>query len=143
VVTARLLRNRPFWLRVELAGVRKGFQDETACWVRRNVAGIISRSRGAGSFHLAERDGHQPEDFMAGHSGAARRICETRARHRPAPELEVTITPPKVKIPDNSSEERYWPKSRFGGATESRFAVRSGSPKTQPASVNCQAWSYN
>jgi hypothetical protein len=39
---------------------------------------------------------------MAGHNGAARRICETRARHRPAPELEVTITPPKVKIPDNS-----------------------------------------
>ena len=44
----------------------------------------------------------KPGDAMAGHNGAARRICETRARHRPAPELEVTITPPKVKIPDNS-----------------------------------------
>ena len=40
----------------------------------------------------------KPGDVMAG----ARRICETRARHRPAPELAVTITPPKVKIPDNS-----------------------------------------
>ena len=39
---------------------------------------------------------------MAGHNGAARRICETRARHRPTPELKVTVTPPKVKIPDNS-----------------------------------------
>jgi Asp-tRNA(Asn)/Glu-tRNA(Gln) amidotransferase A subunit family amidase len=28
-------------------------------------------------------------DVMASHNGAARRICETRARHRPAPELEV------------------------------------------------------
>jgi hypothetical protein len=39
---------------------------------------------------------------MAGHTGAAGLICETRARHRPAPKLEVTITPPEVKIPDNS-----------------------------------------
>ena len=31
-----------------------------------------------------------PEDFMAGHTGAAGLICETRARHRPAPKLEVT-----------------------------------------------------
>ena len=37
-----------------------------------------------------------------GHNGAAGLICETRARREPAPELEVTITPPKVKIPDNS-----------------------------------------
>ena len=43
-----------------------------------------------------------PQSVMAGHPGAAGLICETRARHRPAPELEVTITPPKVKIPDNS-----------------------------------------
>ena len=43
-----------------------------------------------------------PEGVMAGHTGAPRLNCETRARHRPAPELEVTITPPKVKIPDNS-----------------------------------------
>jgi hypothetical protein len=44
----------------------------------------------------------KPGDVMAGHDGAARRTCETRARHRPAPELDVTTTPPKVKIPDNS-----------------------------------------
>jgi hypothetical protein len=44
----------------------------------------------------------KPGDVMAGHNGAAGLICETRARHRPAPDLEVTITPPKVKIPDNS-----------------------------------------
>jgi hypothetical protein len=44
----------------------------------------------------------KPGDVMAGYDRAARRIYETRARHRPAPELEVTITPPTVKIPDNS-----------------------------------------
>src|SRR5260370_38742647 len=44
-----------------------------------------------------------PEDAMAGHNGAAGLICQTSARHRPAPKLEVTITPPKVKIPDNSN----------------------------------------
>jgi hypothetical protein len=43
-----------------------------------------------------------PEHAMAGHNGAAGLICDTSARHRPAPKLEVTITPPKVKIPDNS-----------------------------------------
>ena len=31
-----------------LAAMAKGSEDETACWVRRNVAGNISRSRGAG-----------------------------------------------------------------------------------------------
>jgi hypothetical protein len=36
--------------------------------------------------------------------GAADLICETSARHKPAPKLEVTITPPKVKIPDNSKK---------------------------------------
>ena len=29
-------------------------------------------------------------------------ICKTRAHHKPAPELVVTLNPPKVKIPDNS-----------------------------------------
>ena len=43
-----------------------------------------------------------PEHAMAGHNGAAGLVCETSARHRPAPKLEVTITPPKVKITDNS-----------------------------------------
>jgi hypothetical protein len=43
-----------------------------------------------------------PGDLMAGHNGGAGLSCETPARHRPAPKLEVTITPPKVKIPDNS-----------------------------------------
>ena len=85
-----------------------------------------------------------PEDAMAGHNGAAGLICETSARHRPAPKLEVTITPPKVKIPDNSKRGTRLAKvTVFGGATESRFAARSGSPKTQAASVICLAWSYN
>lgn len=44
----------------------------------------------------------KPGDVMASYSGVARRVCESRARHRPATELEVTITPSKVKIPDNS-----------------------------------------
>ena len=35
-------------------------------------------------------------------NGLAGLICKTAARHKPAPKLEVTITPPKVKIPDNS-----------------------------------------
>jgi hypothetical protein len=40
---------------------------------------------------------------MAGqHNDAAGLICETRERHKPASKLEVTITPPKVKIPNNS-----------------------------------------
>jgi hypothetical protein len=43
-----------------------------------------------------------PKGVTAAHTGAAGLICETRARHRPAPKLEVTITPPKVKIPDTS-----------------------------------------
>jgi hypothetical protein len=29
-------------------------------------------------------------------------ICEARKRHKPKPELEVTITPSKVQIPDNA-----------------------------------------
>ena len=29
-------------------------------------------------------------------------ICETRKRHRPPLELEVTITPSDIKIPDNA-----------------------------------------
>jgi hypothetical protein len=44
------------------------------------------------------------EGVMAKHNGAAGLICETRARHRPEPKLEVTITPPKVTIPDNSKQ---------------------------------------
>ena len=42
------------------------------------------------------------KDVTVGHDGAAGLICETRARHKLAPKLEVTITPPKVKIPDNA-----------------------------------------
>jgi len=41
-------------------------------------------------------------DGMAGHVLPADLTCETRRRHRPAPELEVTITPSEVKIPDNA-----------------------------------------
>ena len=66
------------------------------------LAGVLlATSAGAGqparsAMHRA------PADAVAGHNGAADLIGDTRARHRPAPELEVTITPPKVKIPDNS-----------------------------------------
>jgi hypothetical protein len=42
------------------------------------------------------------EEVIVGHNGAADPICETRRRHRPAPELEVKITPSEVKIPDNA-----------------------------------------
>src|SRR5215475_11222737 len=42
------------------------------------------------------------EAVIAEHNGAAGLICETRARRRPTPELQVTITSPKVKIPDNA-----------------------------------------
>jgi uncharacterized lipoprotein YbaY len=42
------------------------------------------------------------EEVAARNDGAAGLICETRKRHRPPPELEVTITPSEVKIPDNA-----------------------------------------
>jgi hypothetical protein len=66
---------------------------------------LLAASAGAGQPGLvAMQSGPitSPEGVMAGHNGAAGQICETRARRKPAPELEVTITPPKVKIPDNS-----------------------------------------
>jgi hypothetical protein len=50
-------------------------QNETACWICRNVAGNISRSRGAGSFHLAKRDGY--------HAGG----CHGRAYRCSRPDL--------------------------------------------------------
>ena len=43
-----------------------------------------------------------PGDLTVGRDGAAGLICQTSARHKPAPKLVVTINPPKVKIPDNS-----------------------------------------
>jgi hypothetical protein len=43
-----------------------------------------------------------PGNVMAGHTAAAGLICETRARHRPAPKLEVTILRRRSKIPDDS-----------------------------------------
>jgi hypothetical protein len=66
---------------------------------------LLATSAGAGQparFAVHSPPVTTPADGMAGHNGAAELIGETRARHRPAPELEVTITPPKVKIPDNS-----------------------------------------
>lgn len=55
--------------------------------------------------------------------GATGLMCETRAHHRPAPELVVTLDPPKVKIPDNSKRGtrlatiavRWSNGERFGG----------------------------
>jgi hypothetical protein len=46
----------------------------------------------------------EPQHDIIAHHGAASIICETSARHKPAPKLEVKITPPKVKIPDNSKK---------------------------------------
>ena len=70
------------------------------------LAGVLlATSAGAGQparFAVHSSPVTTPADAMAGHNGAAELIGETRARHRPAPELEVTITPSKVKIPDNS-----------------------------------------
>ena len=43
-------------------------------------------------------------DVTVGHDDAAGLICQTSARHTPAPKLVVTITPSKVKIPDNSKQ---------------------------------------
>jgi hypothetical protein len=68
---------------------------------------LLAASAGAGQpghFAMQSAPVTTPEDVMAGHNGAAGLTCETRARHRPAPKLEVTITPPKVKIPDNSKQ---------------------------------------
>jgi hypothetical protein len=56
-----------------------------------------------GHFMLQSATVTPPRD-VAGDNGAASLVCETRARHKPAPELEVTITPRKVKIPDNSKQ---------------------------------------
>jgi hypothetical protein len=66
---------------------------------------LLAASAGAGQpghFVVQSAPVTTPEDVTAGHNGAAGMICETRAHHRPAPKLEVTITPPKVKIPDNA-----------------------------------------
>jgi hypothetical protein len=67
------------------------------------LAGVLlATSASAGQPGPVAMPATTPEKFMAGHNGAAGLICETRARHRPAPELKVTITPPTVKIPDNA-----------------------------------------
>jgi hypothetical protein len=39
---------------------------------------------------------------LVGFAGMLLASSAAAGEHRPAPELEVTITPPKVKIPDNS-----------------------------------------
>jgi hypothetical protein len=79
------------------------------------------------------------EEVAARNDGAAGLICETRKRHRPPPELEVTITPRRSRSLTTPSEEPDWPRSRFGGATESRSAVNFNLPETQPLSANCLA----
>jgi hypothetical protein len=45
-----------------------------------------------------------PADVTVGHHGPAGPICQTRASHKPAPKMVVTINPPKIKIPDNSKQ---------------------------------------
>ena len=69
-------------------------------------AGVLLAASAAagqpGQFAMQTAPVTASQDVMAGHNGAAGLICETRARHRPPRELEVTITPPTVKIPDNA-----------------------------------------
>jgi hypothetical protein len=43
-----------------------------------------------------------PADVAVGHDGRAGLICQTKATHKPARKLVMTITPSKIKIPDNS-----------------------------------------
>jgi hypothetical protein len=75
---------------------------------------LLAASAGAGQpGHLAVQSAtaSTPAGVMAGqHNDAAGLSCETRARHTPAPKLEVTITPPKVKIPDNSERGTHLAK---------------------------------
>ena len=58
----------------------------------------------AGMLLASSAEAGQPPHVTIAHGGATGFICETSARHKPAPKLEVKITPPKVKIPDNSKK---------------------------------------
>jgi hypothetical protein len=44
------------------------------------------------------------ENVTVGHNDRSGLICQTGARHEPAPNLVVKIIPPTVKIPDNSKQ---------------------------------------
>jgi hypothetical protein len=70
------------------------------------VAGMLLASSAAvgqpGHIATHSAPGNTPQQVMAEHKGAAGPICKPRARHRPAPELEVTFSPPKVKVSDNA-----------------------------------------
>jgi hypothetical protein len=46
----------------------------------------------------------RPGMSRSGHDGATGLICQTSARHKPAPKLVVTTTPSKVKINDVSKQ---------------------------------------
>jgi hypothetical protein len=66
------------------------------------LAGVLlAASAAAGQPGAVAMPVTTPENVVAGHRGAVGLICETRTRHKPPPELEVTITP-TVKIPDNA-----------------------------------------
>ena len=93
------------------------------------LAGVfLATSAGAGQpgrFAMPAASVTTPEDAMAGHNGAAGLICETSARHRPVPKLEVMITPPKVKIPDNSKRGMRLAKVTVRWSNGGKRSVRS------------------
>jgi hypothetical protein len=60
-------------------------------------------------------------NVTVGRDGAAGLICETNARYKPAPKLEVTITPSKVKIPDNSKKGTLLATIAVRGTNEEPF----------------------
>ena len=67
---------------------------------------LLASSAGAGhpghvGVHSSDAAG-LVENLTVGHDDRSGLICQTGARHEPAPELVVKITPPTVKIPDNS-----------------------------------------
>jgi hypothetical protein len=75
-----------------------GFQLDRAGAVR--VARFVCSASSAASARGGTSGSNAPtlSCVTAGRNGASGLICETRARRKPAPELEVTITPPKVTL---------------------------------------------
>ena len=84
-----------------------------------------------------------PGHGMAGQNGAAGLICETRARRKPAPELEVTITPPTVKIPDSAKRGMRLAKITVRWSNGEPFRGEVRLTKNTAGIVNCLTWSCN
>ena len=129
--------------RAASAGLGKGSYDETACRARRSIPSSISRSRAGSRFH-ARRPGHHTR----GRHGQAKRGSRPGQRNPRAPQAGSETGGDDHSAEGQDPRQRQarnaiWPRSRFGGATESPSAAKSGLPKTQPASVNCRAWNCN